>query len=204
MPIESSTPIDETGDAEDDQPPRRPLRAFYLKALGAAVVLAILVTPDLMRLSELVGTVGRSWFEELYHVSSIALTLATLVIAPIAIIRVRSQDREASRSYGGSAALAAAVGLGFTALHCLGMVVGGLFRGWFPFAQNRSFFVDAALRSAVEYSVVSIVAAWLTLASTGVGRRASGGFEWLCLGLGLLWILAYVGRWVLEIAPWLL
>jgi hypothetical protein len=191
-------------DPKLDSPPRRALRPFYLKALLAAVALLVVGSPGLAMLAELFapGPWIWWWLEVICCVASIALLAGTLVVALIAAIRLRSQGREASRSYGVSAVLAAAMGLVFAAPKVL----------WFGYLFLRSPFVTSqfwanylyqTVSIAVECSAVAVTTAWLILALTGVGRRVSSGFERLCLGFGLLWILAYVARYVLEIAPWL-
>ncbi|APW62371.1 hypothetical protein [Paludisphaera borealis] len=196
--------LDESRDLKSDQrPTRQGLRPFYIWTLVALVAVMVVGSPTLVKLSEQAGAAGWGWFAILHHGAVVALILGTVVLAPLVVIRSRTQGREFSRSYGASAVLATATGLGFAALQTLSVL--------FRFSQQyRSMpgrywpvYMDIAAPVAVECSVVAITAAWLTLALTGVGRRSSNGFERLCLGLGLLWILAYLTRRVLDIAPWL-
>jgi hypothetical protein len=207
-----STPLDsspspetkEVGDPAPDQTTRTPVRSVYLKVLAAVVVMTILGSPTLARLAEMLDLGSLRGLHASMSWAAMALVLGTMILAPIAVIRLRLQGREVSRSYGVAALVASALGVGFAATSVLFsfLIIRNRTRGLYW--QQWPGYLEHVARNAAEFSAVAITAAWLILALIGAGRKPCNGFEWLGLGLGLLWMLTYVGRYVLEIVPWLL
>jgi hypothetical protein len=190
---------DASGDPALDLPARS-VPMMYLKVLAATVALLILGSPTLARLGGIVTFGTQYGLQVVLFGTTLALISSTLVLIPLAAKRLRRQGRDISRSYGVAAILATASGLGFAVLQNLWTVVMILYgRRWD--SQFWLYYLDDAVRPAVEYAAVAITAAWMILAVTGVGRSPSQGLERIGLGLGLLWILAYIGRWIQTIAP---
>jgi hypothetical protein len=180
---------------------KRALRPIYLKALAATVALLVIGSPGFARFtSAFVSSTEIWWWLELALIwAPVALVAETVVLAPIAWSRIRSQGREASRSYGAMAILGATSGVGFGMLNGLWSTVMFFYgRGWL--SQYGIYYLKAIVVPSLEYVVVSIAAAWTTLALTGAGRKSSGVFERLGLGLGWCWIATYLARHALDIA----
>ena len=204
-PLDSSPASEAIGGDIGDHASVRPIRSvrpMYLKVLAAAVAMMILGSPTLVRLAGMIDRNAFWWMQGASSGVAVALILATLAITPVAAIRLRSQGRDISRSYGVAAIIGAATGVGFTfpsvvwSMVMMNHMSVGLSRFW-------PYHLDDASRNSVDHSTIAITVAWLILALTGAGRRPSNGFERLGVGFGLLWILTYVAGYGLRIAPWL-
>ena len=198
--------LDESRDLRSDQrPTRQGLRPFFLWTLIAAIAVMAVGSSTFVRLGAQVGSVGYpgwGWSAIVLHGGTIVLVMATLVLAPIAAVRSRSQGRDICRSYGVSAVFAAALGVGFAFPGVGWSMVVLTTRARIPITQLWPHVIEQAAGSALAYMAVAITSAWLIVALTGVGRRPLNGFEQLGLGLGLLILLTYLGRHVLNFLPW--
>jgi hypothetical protein len=188
-------------DFKSDPSTNRAIRPIYVKALIATVALLILGSPGFSRLSGVFASFPQIWWwlDVVLTWVTVALIVATLILAPIAWRRIRSQGGEASRSYGVMAILGAALGIVFALLSGIWTTIMFLY-GTRWLTQYWLYSVRNVVDPSIDYTVVSMTAAWATLALTRVGRRVSGAFERIGLGLGLLWIATYVARHALDIA----
>jgi len=193
--------LEASPESRSDQPTKRAIHPIYVKALIATVALLVLGPPGFVRFSGAFASIPEIWWRlELgLTLVTVALIAGTLILAPIAMRRIRSQPREASRSYGVMAALASASGVAFGVLSGLWSMIMFVYGSrWL--SEDWPYYLKSIVVHSIEYSVVSLAAAWATLALTGAGRRSSGMFERFGLALGLLWIATYVARHALDLA----
>jgi hypothetical protein len=188
-------------DFQSDPSSKRAIRPIYVRALIATVALLVLGLPGFSRLSGVFASFPELWWwlDVVLTWITVALIVGTLILAPIAWRRVRSQGGEASRSCGVMAILGAASGIVFALLSGIWTTIMFLYGSrWLT--QYWLYSLRNVVDPSIDFTVVSMTAAWATLALTGVGRRASGALERIGMGLGLLWIATYMARHALDIA----
>jgi hypothetical protein len=135
---------------------------------------------------------------------SLALVFWTPILAVVTVVGNRLQLRNASRSYGIAAILAAATAL--LVIFVRGLISGMLRWHGVPLVLWPDSPYSPGARDMVNFApaaaACSVGAAWWMLVLTGAGRRPSDWFDRFGFHFGVLWVLWYLGADFMLLTRW--
>jgi hypothetical protein len=179
--------------------------------LIAAMALTLAISPALMHgIMRAYGPTS-SWNQRMYvdGVTSITLTCWALILAPLALVGNAQGLSHASRSYGISAVLAAALATCVLfAGEALNAFVGIKSAGMAMSEVGLEFVLQklwVSLEDMPRVTAAAIIAVWAILGMSRTGRRPSSWFEVLASLFGLLcvaWLFIRPMSYLIDLA-WL-